>query len=553
MVQHPRGKLLGGCSAINVQILAYPSRAELDALIELGISGWDWETIAPYYRKFHTPCASHEGGQDIQQNLETGLAQSSGPIKTSLPIAVDPLHRAWIDSLQNLQHGLSGHPLSGESIGAYALPCAVDPDTRERSFSGKAYVDLACGRPNFHLLTATKAEHILFDESSQRSNLSNLNGIISHSTGEEKATATGVIVAHKGQSRVIKARKEVILCTGAFGSPQLLELSGVGSPELLKKHGINLVVNNPNVGENLQDHMSVGMSYEVNPNVKTLDSLFHDPASMDAAITTYKTTKTGPLSHSPVQAIAFLPSSVVSGLPPDAPSLHSLLESHLDPTTASKTPTSLPSTPTQHRIITRHLLSPKSASATLSPISLSVYPTPKTTPTTEFFTQLLMLSHPLSRGTVHIASPSPHQPPIIDPAYLSHPLDLHLYALHLMYLERIATTPPLSSLLKSPPDNIRLPTGHDALTYEHAIKTIKEYAGTFYHPCGSCAMMSREMGGVVDERLRVYGTRNLRVCDASVIPMVLRGNIVTSVFAWAERASDIVKEDWRQGRCPPSA
>ena len=78
VVQHPRGKLLGGCSAINVQILAYPSRAELDALIELGISGWDWETIAPYYRKFHTPCASHEEGQDIQQNLETGLAQSSG-------------------------------------------------------------------------------------------------------------------------------------------------------------------------------------------------------------------------------------------------------------------------------------------------------------------------------------------------------------------------------------------------------------------------------------------------------------------------------------------
>ena len=113
--------------------------------------------------------------------------------------------------------------------------------------------------------------------------------------------------------------------------------------------------------------MSVGMSYEVNRNVKTLDPLFHDPASMDAAITTYKTTKTGPLSHSPVQAIAFLPSSVVSALPPDAPSLHALLKSHLDPTTASKTPTSLPSGPTQHRIITRHLLSPHSASATLSP------------------------------------------------------------------------------------------------------------------------------------------------------------------------------------------
>lgn len=297
--------------------------------------------------------------------------------------------------------------------------------------------------------------------------------------------------------------------------------------------------------------MSVGLCYEVKPAITTLDCLFREPSAMQAATSEYESKRSGALSHSPVEAIAFLPSKTLEMLPSGTPSLQQLIDEYLpsrgvvDEANNHRVPKSIPSSTIQDTIIRRILQSSTSATAAVSPISLGVY---NSLSPANFLTQLLMLSHPLSRGSVHIASSSPYQAPIIDPAYLSHPLDRALYALHLMYLEIIATTPPLSDMLKSGPASKRLPAGHDAMTYENALKTIDTHAGTFYHPCGTCAMMSRELGGVVGERLVVYGTSNVRVCDASVLPMVPRGNIVSSVFAWAERGADLIREDWRRGK-----
>lgn len=247
MVQHSRGKLLGGCSAINVQILAFPSREDLDDLSELGIKGWDWETVEPYYRKFHLSRMPHAEYHDDHHLSKAITLHDFGPLKTSRPSPMDPLAAAWLKTVQSMQPTDSEDVQPEYSIDAHAVPCAVAPDTHERSHSGKAYVDLAVKRANFHLMTAAHVERINFESRTKDLRSPGMNAISSTSP-EDDAVATGVLVSHKGEIRTIKARKEVILCAGTFGSPQLLELSGIGNTDLLDEYGIDVVVDNPNVG-----------------------------------------------------------------------------------------------------------------------------------------------------------------------------------------------------------------------------------------------------------------------------------------------------------------
>jgi choline dehydrogenase-like flavoprotein len=158
-----------------------------------------------------------------------------------------------------------------------------------------------------------------------------------------------------------------------------------------------------------------------------------------------------------------------------------------------------------------------------------------------YITLCAMLSHSFSTGSVHIRSSTPRHRPLINFKYLSHPLDAHILGYHMKSLHRLVQTPPLSSLLLA--NGETLPEGHSIASQVAAEKFVKDCCGTNYHPCGSCAMLPEEMGGVVDEKLKVYGTTNLRIVDASVFPIILRGNIVTMVYAVAEKGADIIGLD----------
>lgn len=160
-----------------------------------------------------------------------------------------------------------------------------------------------------------------------------------------------------------------------------------------------------------------------------------------------------------------------------------------------------------------------------------------------FLSILGVLEHPFSRGSAHIGSADPAQYPVIDPRYLSHPLDIKLLSIIALHLDTIATTKPLSDLLAG--NGTVFQPGYHRLTPRNVEAWIRGNLQSEYHPVGTCAMMPRGMGGVVDERLRVFGVRNLRVVDASVFPLVPRANIQTLVYAVAERAADFIKEDWR--------
>ena len=163
-----------------------------------------------------------------------------------------------------------------------------------------------------------------------------------------------------------------------------------------------------------------------------------------------------------------------------------------------------------------------------------------------------ILTHAFSRGSIHIASADPLVPPIIDPRYLSHPVDVEMMALALRFSQVVARTPPMSDMLlddeqgtgeKRIQPSFNLPPG--PFSHDLAVQVARHGSMSSWHPVGTCSMLPQEDGGVVDERLRVYGVKGLRVVDASVIPLNVRGNIISTVYAVAERAADLVKEDWQ--------
>lgn len=528
----PVGKVLGGSSAINLGMVIYPSKSGFDSWERLGNPGWGWETMAPYFRKFHTftEPARKELHEELMLDYLVKDAQGdSGPVQVSFGGGdwFPPFSKAWPRAFKALNQELTGDPISGLANGAFSNPATIDPVTKERSHAASAYYhNKARKRPNLRVLTEALVEKVLLEKQ--------LDGTVK---------ATGVqFTARDGQRRRTLAKHEVILAAGALKTPQLLELSGIGSTELLAQHGIDCFVDNANVGENLQDHGFVPFSWEVQDPLTSGDQL-RDPAVQQAAMAAYQSAAAGPLSICPLSS-AFLP---LLNQDLSQTSLSGLLSRHLDD----------PGLPAhlraQYDVLRAQLSSPDDASGqyTLAPFQLLPDAGPSPTgvfgmSAPGFYASIVsVLNHPFSRGRIHIKSADPTTAPLFDPRTMSHPLDLELHARHTMLLERLRATSPLAELFKE--NGRRIHNGGKAVeTLEEAREAVKNGYIPHYHVCGTAAMMPREAGGVVDARLRVYGTRGLRVVDASVFPLIPRGNIQSDVYAVAERAADVLKEEWME-------
>ena len=525
VVGHTRGKLLGGSSAINVLALIYPSKSGLDTWEKLGNKGWNYETMAPYYRKFHTYIPpTKQTGEDLEVDYIDDEAQgTSGPIQSSFPEFVGPLTKAWPATWKNMNYKVTGDPLRGNAMGGYTSPSTIDPKTMTRSHAGSAYYSPVAGRPNLHLITEAMVEKV----------------VLEHGKNGGEAKATGVAYTKGEDAYTVFAKREVIMAAGVYQTPQLLELSGIGGKALLDKHGIECVVDNPYVGENLQDHPMTGVSLEVADGIPTTD-MIRDPNVVNWAMNLYQTEKTGPLSAS-FNSASFMP--VVDFLSaPGKDELDALLDKHLTPSNRAD----LPSQADQEAFIRSVLTSPDEGSVmtVLGSIQLHLEKTKPTeifavTDPANYACFLVALPHPFSRGHSHIASAKATDKPAIDPKYFSHPLDAEILARHVMYTTKIAATEPLKGLLK--PGGKTLPEKLELDSVEGALEHCRRNLTTNNHPCGTCAMLPKEKGGVVDTELKVYGVAGLRVVDASVLPMVPLGNIQSSVYAVAERAADIIK------------
>lgn len=506
--------------------LVYPNKAGIDSWAAMGNKGWDWDGLAPYYRKFqtlHYPSPETRTALSVDY-LDKNFQGQSGPIQASFPDFVGPVAGIWPETFKNLNHTASGDPMSGNVTGGLTTPASVDPKTKERSYAASGYYAPASSRPNLHLMTETMVEKITLQRA------------------REGLVATGVQFSCQGKRQTLAARKEVILAAGVIQTPQLLELSGIGSSELLPSLGIEVKVSNPYVGENLQDHPLTGLSLEVNDGIPTTD-MIRDPAVVQAAMEAYQTAKAGPLTAS-FNSLAFMP--LIDAIPGQSKAeLGQLLDNYLN----SEKMGLFPSQKEQFQIFRSILETPGEATIILAGGTIQMHlnkehASETFTPTDpgNYMCFCVFLPYPFSRGSVHIKSTSPYDHPAIDPRYLSHPLDAEILGRHMLYLDTIAATPPLSSILK--PNGRRIPS--DPLgNLDEAKEYVKRNFISGNHQCGTCAMLPREKGGVVDDRLRVYGVKNLRVVDASVFPLAPRGNIQTSVYAVAEKAADLIKEDYR--------
>ena len=484
--------------------MAFPDKQTIDNWGVLGNQGWSFEDLLPYYRKFHN---FHEPDAETKKHLaldydEPQFHGTSGPVQVSYGRTQTEFTSAWPRTFEKLGRKTRADPQSGLAVGGLNVPGGLNPDGWTRSHAAVSYLTPEVRqRPNLHIITEALVEKVLFQENSS------------------PIIANGVqYVDKEGKTQIAHARGEVILCGGAFNSPQILELSGIGSEDILDKFGISTKVHLPGVGTNLQDHVLFGSHWE--SRIPTLDQL-RDPAVAGAAFQEYQEHKTG-LCANGTWNLAFLPSSASEA---DRERLLGMMNER--PPCSSSSPGRVK----QDELVRQTLENPKSAAAGYLFIPIS--PSPNIAPfeisdeakQAQFIAVWTSISHPFARGTCHISSSNARDAPAIDPQYCSHPADVELGVWHTQYLAKVFATEPLASLIK--PDGLKIPANLDEIlkdpnaAREHFTKT----AATSYHPCGTCPMMREKDFGVVDARLRVYGVKGLRVVDASVFPLIPRGNI----------------------------
>ena len=290
--------------------------------------------------------------------------------------------------------------------------------------------------------------------------------------------------------------------------------------------------------ENLQDHLNFGPSIEVLDSIQTSDVAVRDPAVAEAARKLYEAKHEGPLAQGAAYSFSYLPLKAFNS-EEDERELIALVNKTLKETSSTVSK----GLKAQYDIIKRIILDPEEASATKLITRMQRY-TPSTEPAPgNYMTVLAMLSYPFSRGSSHITSMEPGAYPEIKFNYLKHPLDAEILSRHIIQIGQFLEQPKLSALLK--PDGNTLPSGFPRHTksVEEVTRFIRQFGATNYHPVGTCAMMDEDLCGVVGEDLVVYGIANVRVCDASVISIAPRGNILSTVYATAEKGADILKRD----------
>ncbi|KAI1119501.1 putative GMC oxidoreductase [Nemania sp. NC0429] len=464
------------------------------------------KALVPSYRKSYTllPPLNQATLDHLEINwINEDYHGSSGPIKVSFPgVIQNPLCKAWIDTFKDMHKLTSADPFSGTSIGGYSNTATVDPKSKVRSYAGAAYGIPAGQRPNVRIITEAQVQKILFDEST---------------IDTKSAKSTGVRVIVNKKIEVFNCSEEVLVAARVYNTPKILELSGIGAKQLLQQHRIKSMVDLPGVGENFQDHLITGLSYEAAEGVFTGDPLMRqEPDAFALAQKLYVESKAGPFTIKGIQSYAFMLTLGASAL------LNSINAQGL-------------ADPKRDSLIRSIFDSPNGSSGgKKSFVGLQLLP--------ENYVSLRCIQlHLFFRGSTYIASADITAEPNIDPRYLSHPADIEILARHLQSLDTVLRpSTHLSQFLK--PDRKRNhPDAFKVHNLEEAKKYVVNTATSAYHSCGSAAIMPLNKGGVVSPKLRVYRTSNVQVIDASIFSLIPRGNILSSVYAVAEKAADIIK------------
>ncbi|PIL24202.1 hypothetical protein GSI_13955 [Ganoderma sinense ZZ0214-1] len=523
VVTQPRGKMLGGSSGLNFMVWDRGSAKEYDAWEQLGAEGWSWQSMLPYFKKTEssrpqTPEEYFPGATEVSEDTYYLYHGKQGPIQTSFNVIYSNITDPYVETFNNLGILTNSDPDEGNATGIYNVEMCIDrvKDIGKRSYSANTYYNMSADRPNLTVFVGTQATKINFADHSA-------------SGGLQASSVNVVAVNTTGINGTVYASKEVILSAGAYQTPQLLELSGIGNKSILANLGIKSLIDLPGVGENLQDHSLLVQVYEVLNTTFTYDILRNNATYNAEQEALYAATGTG-IYASAQLAFAFtgMKSIVSDALLLSFQEQAQALLNASDVSPLHKAQYQYQSEWLADDIATVEFLMFPSYGQAITP-----------TPGSAYITLNVGHMHPFSRGSVHINTTNPLASPAIDPKYGDKNIDLQIVLEGTKFARTITETEPLASLIvapRLPAFNTTKPTDADWLQY------ITANLSSIYHPVGTAAMLPQELGGVVDPKtLKVYGASNLRVVDASVFPMLVSAHPQVTVYAIAERAADIIK------------
>ncbi|OTB09511.1 putative GMC oxidoreductase [Hypoxylon sp. CI-4A] len=524
------GKALGGTSILNAHVFAPPTKQLIDNWASLGNEGWDWEGLGDYYAKAFTfpPVASELEKPLGIDGWPAKVELGKGPIQVSFPGNPNhPIREAWVKTFKNLGYPMPNDPWVDPSVavGGFSNLTTIDPVLKERNHSARTYYYPVKNRENLRVLSNALVEKVLF---------------------ESPTKAVGVQYHHDAERKIASARNEVIISAGALQSPKLLELSGIGNADLLKQHNIKVISSLEGVGENLQDHLVCSLVFKVADGVETLDAI-SDPEMLGKAMQEFTTQHTGLLSSGGIKTYSYMP--VMKYQSDEGRRFLKQLLDRNRHTSKEISSQAKARASAYYEIVEKTLLNPAAPTgAYLTAIGQDLTsPDPATgkpsVPSPGGCISLAgILTQPLSRGSVHIKSDNPSEAPIADPQYFTNEVDVEVFAEHVAYLHTVAATPPFSELLQQPA-KLTTPSAVFADT-EAAKEFIRRRVISMWHFAGTCAMLPKEKGGVVDTNLKVYGVENLRVVDSSIVPLLPPGNLQSTVYAVAEKAADLIKAEY---------
>ncbi|WP_417728137.1 GMC family oxidoreductase [Roseovarius sp.] len=454
---YPRGKVLGGCSSINGMIYMRGQARDYDQWAQMGCTGWGWDDVLPLFCRtedHHAGKTDHHGAGGEWRVEKTRVRWQV------LDSFLEAAQQAGIPRTDDFNSG------DNEGGGYFE----VNQRSGIRWSTSKAFLRPARNRPNLRILTGAQAERLIVEN------------------GEVK----GVVYHREGRSNTAMASRETVLCAGAIGSPALLELSGIGNGAALQAAGIAPVVEVPQVGGNLQDHLQLRLIYKVHgvPTLNEKASSLHGKLGIGLE---YLLTRSGPMSMAPSQLGLFTRSG------PEKETAD--LQYHVQPVSLDK-------------------------------FGDPVHPFPA-------MTASVCNLRPESRGSVHVTSADFRAHPEIRPNYLSAEADRDVAARSIELTRRIVAQP---AFARFHPEEYR--PGPDYRTRDDLVKAAGDIGTTIFHPVGTCRMGADD-AAVVDPRLRLKRLGRLRIADASIMPTITSGNTNSPTVMIAEKAAQMILEDAR--------
>jgi choline dehydrogenase-like flavoprotein len=451
----PRGKTLGGSSSVNAMLYVRCNKRDYDQWAALGNPGWSYEEVLPFFKR-------SEHNEQFNDNFHG----QHGPLNVTYQRFQSPLSDMFLEAA-----ALNGVPLNPDYNGAEqegAFLYQVTHRNGERCSAAKAYLTPHLSRPNLQVLTHAVAAKVNF----------------------EGRRASGVSFFQGNELKQVRARREVILSSGAFGSPQLLMLSGIGDAGELQKFGIPVVHHLPGVGKNLQDHLDYIQAWRIPEDRSSFGISLRGAARVAAAMLEWRKQRTGMISSAYATAGAFIRSS------PEVP------------------------VPDLQMIFVIALVDDHARKLHLG----------------HGFSCHIDYLYPHSRGIVGLNSTDPRDAPLIDPKYLSDERDLLMLVKGGQIQQRIIESKPFDAIRGEMLYPVR--SGDVA-----AMETdIRNRADTQYHPSGTCKMgPDSDPLAVVDAQLRVKGVEGLRIADASIFPQLIGGNTNAPVIMIGEKVSDMIR------------